>query len=261
MKRIALLLVSLLFLSGCANTEETPEPVARAAVFFVGDTPRGFKLFKEMREFPQSDDLSTQIISDLVSGKIAPLDPNYVNLWGSANVLNGITAKDGVATIDLGTISLNVGAEAESRAIDQIVETFLDFNTAVQSVRFTVNGEVVESFAGHVDTTGSFTRGIDYEILNPLQISSIVEGDSVSSPVTITGEACTFEANVFWRISKDGKVVKEGSTTAGEACPVRSSWSVELGTLDPGSYKFEAIEYSAEDGSLFAIDDKNFIVK
>lgn len=238
-----------------------PDPVSRASVFFVGDTPRGFKLFKEMREFPQSDDLSTQIISDLVSGKLTPLDPNYVNLWGTTNVLNGISSKDGVATIDLGTISLNVGAEAESRAIDQIVWTYLDFNTAVQSVRFTVNGETVESFAGHVDTTGTFTRGIDYEVLNPLQISSIVEGESVKSPITITGEACTFEANVFWRISKDGKMVKEGSTTAGEACPVRSSWSVELGTLDPGSYKFEAIEYSAEDGSLFAIDDKSFTVK
>lgn len=261
MKRIALLLVSILFLSGCSKAQEVPTTGGNAAVYFVGDTPRGFKLFKEVREFPQSDELSQQIISDLVSGKLTPLDPNYVNLWGTANVLNEITSKDGVATIDLGTISLNVGAEAESRAIDQIVETFLDYNTAVQSVRFTVNGKTVESFAGHVDTTGTFTRGIDYEILNPLQISSIVEGDSLTSPVTITGEACTFEANVVWRLSMGDKVLKAGSTTAGEACPVRSSWSVDLGELDPGSYKFEAIEYSAEDGSLFAIDDKNFIVK
>lgn len=261
MKRIALLLVLPLLLTGCANNAEKVEAGSTATIYFVSDTPRGFKLSSEKREFLKSGDLAKEIISDLVSGKITPKDPNYVNLWGSTNSVNSITSSNSVATIDLGNISLNVGSEGEQRAINQIVWTYLEFNTAIKSVRFTVNGEKVESFAGHVDTTGEFSRALSYEVLNPLQISSFNEGDVLSNPIKISGEACTFEANVFWRLSKDGKVLKEDSTTAAIACPDRSAWSITLDKLDPGSYKFEVVEYSAEDGSLFAIDDKNFTVK
>jgi hypothetical protein len=261
MKRLSLVLILPLLLTGCANNAEKVESGSTATIYFVSDTPRGFKLFSEKREFPKSEDLSKQIISDLVSGKIAPKDPNYVNLWGSTNSVNSITTENSIATIDLGNISLNVGSESEQRAIDQIVWTYLEFNTSIKSVRFTANGKTIESFAGHVDTTKEFMRAPDYEVLNPLQISSINEGDELSNPIKISGEACTFEANVFWRLSKDGKVLKEGSTTAGMACPERSAWSVTLDKLNPGSYKFETIEFSAEDGSLFAIDDKNFKVK
>lgn len=261
MKRFSLLLLLPLLLTSCATGEVGIEIGAKATIYFVADTPRGFKLFSEKREFPKSNDFALKIISDLVTGKIVPRDPNYVNLWNSKNVLNSITTADSVATIDLGAISLNVGGESEQRAIDQIVWTYLELNTAMKAVRFTVNGEIVESFAGHVDTTGDFTRAPAYDVLNPLQISSFVEGDVISNPIKISGEACTFEANVFWRLSKSGKVLKEGSTSASNACPERSSWVVSLGELPGGSYTFEAIEYSAEDGSLFAIDDKNFFVK
>ena len=65
---------------------------------------------------------------------------------------------------------------------------------------------------------------------------------------------------MVWRLSKDGEVLKEAVTTAGTACPDRSSWSVYLDELAAGSYKFEVLEYSAEDGSLFAMDDKNFVI-
>ena len=99
----------------------------------------------------------------------------------------------------LGEILLNVGAEGEQRAIDQIVWTLIEFAPEVKSVAFTVNGKTVESFAGHVDTTAAFERAIGYEVLNPIQISSINQGAELTSPVTISGQSCTFEANVVWR--------------------------------------------------------------
>jgi hypothetical protein len=133
--------------------------------------------------------------------------------------------------------------------------------TDIKTVRFTVNGQVTESFAGHVDASGDFTRAADYEVLNPIQVSSINNGAELTSPVTISGQACTFEANVVWKLSKDDKLVKEGFTTAAAGCPVRSEFSISLGDLEPGNYRIEAIEYSAEDGSLFAIDDKEFTLK
>ncbi len=250
-----------LLLTSCANEGDLKLESSSAKLYFVADTPRGLKLYSEEHQFENSEDIALDAIATLVSGDIAPFDPDYSNLWGGTNAVNAISIADNVATIDLDTVALNVGAEGEQRAIDQIVWTYLELAPAVQSVRFTVNSSVVESFAGHVDTTGEFVRAPGYEVLNPLQISSLVEGEKLSNPVSVLGEACTFEANVLWRLSKDGKVLREEPTTAATACPDRSAWSVTLGELAPGDYKFEALEFSAEDGSLFAIDDKNFTVK
>ena len=263
MKKIAALIASLLILTGCAQgaTEEAVENGIPVKFFFVSDTPRGFKLFSEVQPLTTADDLNLQVVSDLVSGKVVPLDPEYANLWGGTNSVNSVQITDSVATVDLGEISLNVGAEGEQRAIDQIVWTLTDFNPDVKSVSFTVNGAVVESFAGHVDTTATFERAIAYEVLNPIQISLINEGAEVTSPVTISGQACTFEANVVWKLLQGETVVKEGFTTASSGCPERGDWSISLGDLEPGEYTIQGLEYSAEDGSLFAIDDKKFTVK
>ena len=263
MKRIALLIATLLLVTGCAQntTERVWEDGIAVKLYFVADTPRGFKLFSEEQLSSDFYDLNLQVISDLVSGKVAPLDPDYVNLWGGSNTVNSVNVKDSVATIDLGAISLNVGAEAEQRAIDQIVWTLTALDPEVKSVAFTVSGKTVESFAGHVDTTAQFVRAIDYEVLNPIQISSLNEGAELVAPFTISGQACTFEANVVWKLLQGDTVVKEGFTTATSGCPDRGDWSISFDNLEAGQYTIQAVEYSAEDGSLFAIDDKKFTVK
>ena len=263
MKKIAALIASLLILTGCvqSTTESAVEDGIPVKFFFVSDTPRGFKLFSEVQSWTAADDLNLQVVSDLVTGKVVPLDPEYTNLWGGTNTVNSVVIAGSVATVDLGEISLNVGAEGEQRAIDQIVWTLTEFVPEVKSVAFTVNGKGVESFAGHVDTTVQFERAIGYEVLNPLQITSVNQGAELTSPVTISGQACTFEANVVWKLLQDDKVVQESFTTASSGCPERGDWSITLEDLAPGEYLFQVLEYSAEDGSLFAIDDKRFTVK
>jgi hypothetical protein len=175
-------------------------------------------------------------------------------------MVNSVSINGSVATVDLGEISLNVGAEGEQRAIDQIVWTLTALAPEVKSVALTVNGKTVESFAGHVDTTVQFTRAVDYEVLNPIQISSINEGAVMVLPLTISGQACTFEANVIWKLLQNIVVVKEGFTTATSGCPNRGNWSISFKDLEPGEYTIQALEYSAEDGSLFAIDNKRFTI-
>ena len=263
MKKFAAFVTLLLLLSGCAQTatESSNEDGVPVKFYFVSDTARGFKLFSETQPLIAANDLNLQVVSDLVTGKITPLDPDYSNLWGGTNTVNSVKVNESVATVDLGEISLNVGAEGEQRAIDQIVWTLTEFAPEITSVVFTVNGEVVESFAGHIDTTSAFVRAMDYEVLNPLQISSINQGAELTPPVTISGQACTFEANVVWKLFQDGKVVQDGFTTATTGCPDRGDWSISFSELKPGGYTIQVLEYSAEDGSLFAIDDKKFSVK
>jgi hypothetical protein len=252
-----------LLVTGCtqSTTERLWEDGVAVKLYYVSDTPRGLKLFSEEQKSSDFYDLNLQVISDLVSGKVAPLDRDYVNLWGGTNTVNSVSVNGSVATVDLGEISLNIGAEGEQRAIDQIVWTLTGLAPEINSVAFTVNGKTVESFAGHVDTTAQFARAIDYEVLNPIQISSLNEGAGLVTSLTISGQACTFEANVVWKLSQNEKVVNEGFTTASSGCPERGDWSISFEDLEPGEYTIQALEYSAEDGSLFAIDDKEFRVK
>jgi hypothetical protein len=260
-----LTLVFLLLLTACS-----PQPVESGSssetreieVYFVADTPRGLKLFSETREFTTTaGNFPTEVLSQLISGELQPLDPDYTNLWDNSNALNQVLVSGARATIDLKLGKLNVGSEGELRAIEQLVWTLTGISPFLTTVRFLVDGSSVETFAGHIDTTVNFKRSADYEVLNPIQIESINEGAELTKPVVISGKACTFEANVVWELSQNGKQIDRGFTTADAACPQRSSWKVELKDLAAGSYEFAAIEYSAEDGSLFAVDSKKFVIK
>ena len=246
-------------LAGCVTPPA--EQAGDVRFYFVGDTPQGFRLFSEWQDVGESGVSSPeQIIGALVQGDIQPQDPDYTNLWDSSHSLRGIEVVDGVATIDLDLGTLNVGAEAEQRAIDQLVWTLTGIDQSINQVLILVEGAPVESLAGHVDATGGFTRGDGLDVLSPLQIVSPHQGAEVTLPVTITGEACTFEANVVWGLYKEGVLLEEGFTTAESACPDRSAWSVELGDLEPGTYTFSAQEFSAEDGALRAEDSKSFYI-
>lgn len=252
-------------LSSCApppNEQAIVDETKDVTVYFVADTPRGFKLFSEIREVKSpAGGMADTVISQLVSGELQPLDPDYVNLWDSSNALNQVVISGARATVDINLGKLNVGAEAELRAIEQIVWTLTGISPFLTTVRFLVNGEEVETFAGHVDTTVDFKRVPDYEALSPLQIESITDGAQVKNPIVISGQACTFEANVVWTVTQNNKLIADGVTTAAAACPQRSKWEVKLPEIDLGEYLFTVKEFSAEDGSLFAVDSKQIFVR
>lgn len=181
-----------------------------------------------------------------------------MSLWPVDTRINSVVVLDKVATIDLTFSKLNVGAEAESMAIAQLVWTATAADTSVKKVFLTVDGKKVESLAGHVDATKPFTRGRTYDVLAPVWITSPTEGQVLKAEgFTLSGISSTFEANVAWKVYKDGKLFKEGSTTAAEAAPAWKRWSVAVTGLAPGRYLFIALEYSAKDGSLVAQDTKN----
>lgn len=91
-----------------------------------------------------------------------------------------------------------------------------------------------------------------YEELAPIWVDSPYAGQALPAgkAVVVTGQACTFEANVRYELRRGGAVVKEGFTTATSGCPQQGSWTVDLGTLAPGSYELRAIDVSQKDGSI-----------
>lgn len=244
-----------------ATVSPTPEPDLEATLYFLGDTALGLRLYPEVRTIPGDPDPALAAARALVDAGLAPLDPDLASPWTGAGArVNGITRTADEVVVDLHPGNLNVGAEAEQRAIEQLLWTLVAADPDIEAMRITADGEPLESLAGHVDTLVAFTLGPDDAVLAPVTIAEPEEGDEVASPVTVTGEACVFEANVAWELLLDGTRVDSGSTLASEACPVRSPWSVDLGDLEPGTYVFRALEYSAKDGSLVSEDSKTFTV-
>jgi hypothetical protein len=262
----------ILGISGCSqssepSTDPTPTPSASSTVntkalaqYWVADTARGFRLYREFVQVNPAPDAMTAALRQLVSQQ--PTDSDYVSLWPVGTTINSIKVSGDSATIDLTFPKLNLGSEAESLAIAQLVWTATAADTTVKKISLTVDGKKIESLAGHMDATKAFTRGLTYEVLAPIWITSPAENQVVDAKgFTLSGMASTFEANVVWKVMKDGVLIQEGATMALEAAPAWKSWSVAIENLKPGTYQFFAMEYSAEDGSLVAQDTKYATLK
>lgn len=248
--------------TGAPTTTASPSPEGvEVAVAFVMDTPTGLRITQERHPVPAGGDVAEAALRELLDGGLRPLDPDYVSLWTDADTRLIALSRDGAtAVVDLDYGRLNVGSESEARAIDQILWTLAEADPSITAMRITVEGATVESLAGHVDATGTFVLPPSYEVLAAIVIDAPQEGDEVSGAVVVSGEACTFEANVAWELLRGGVVVDSGATTAAIACPDRSPWSVELGDLEPGTYVLRAWESSAMDGSLVVEDTRTFVV-
>jgi hypothetical protein len=232
------------------------------AFYFTSETAQGFRLVREVHQVSKvendlGDDKGFNSLVMLVDGQLPPFDGDHRTLWNNGTKVNSVSVTEGIATVDLTLGRISLGAESEQRAIDQMVWTLIENDPTVTSVKFTIDGLVSESLAGHVDFSQVFTLAPSYEVLASVWIDLLDRSD-VSNPVSITGSACTFEANVAWELTKGGDVVSSGATTAATACPDRSDWGIDLGGLAPGNYVLKVSDTSAEDGSLIFEDTKAF---
>ena len=275
--------VAVLLLSACGSNSQNSSPsnppasstpsesampiiddLQNYAFYFTSETAQGFRLVREVHQVSKvendlGDDKGFNSLVMLVDGQLPPFDGDHRTLWNNGTKVNSVSVVEGIATVDLTLGRISLGAESEQRAIDQMVWTLIENDPAVTSVKFTIDGLVSESLAGHVDFSQVFTLAPSYEVLASVWIDLLDRSD-VSNPVSITGSACTFEANVAWELTKGGDVVSSGATTAATACPDRSDWSIDLGELAPGNYVLKVSDTSAEDGSLIFEDTKAFTV-
>ena len=273
LRALCLGLVATLALSACTigreppdsppNTQPsvtpTPSSVDGFDVYWVADTQRGLRLFREHIEQRAVADPVLQALRYLVAHQ--PADADYTNLWPSGSAVNSASVGGGLVTVDLTFTRLNVGAEGESMAIQQLLWTAAAADAHVERIAITRDGSPVESLAGHVDTTTPIAQPPTYEVFAAVWIVAPIEGARLNGEgFDILGMASTFEANVVWSIERDGTQVRGGSTTAGEAAPAWAPWKVHVAGLAPGEYVVTAAEYSPKDGSLVVRDTKEIRV-
>ncbi len=194
-----------------------------------------------------------------------PMDPDYASGWPAGLDVQSISVdKQGATTIhltgdvDLGVnthVPLNAWAEGGSP-----VEALLASAGITDVAHFTYNGEVVGSF-GRLDEAIPDDKPLsaDDDWRAWVSVTSPAEGQTLDSPVTVTGSANVFEANVNWELlDAEGNVIDSGHTMAG--LMEWKDFTVELGDLEPGTYTIRAFESSPKDGRPTKVDDKTFTV-
>jgi len=243
-----------------APAPSSPTQTVNVDVYFAHAQPTRLTLISEPHTIDVNDDVVEGVLSAIVAGEAQPLDADYENLWGAGSSVLSTSRTADVLTVDLSVGTLTLGAEAESIALAQLVWTATWIDTSLTAVLFTIDGAGAETLAGHVDITGPIARDRAEVVLSPLQIVAPEEGASVSNPVVAVGMACTFEATYSWNLEGPDGFFEEGFGMASEGCPTRAPWQLELGSLAAGDYLLTVFELSAEDGSVWATDSKNFTV-
>jgi germination protein M len=175
--------------------------------------------------------VATAAIDSLLSGPMASERVmGYASAVPTGTKLLGIAIRDGVATVDL-TSEFQAGAGSRSMQmrLGQVVYTLTQFPT-VQKVRFHLDGTPVNVFSSEGIVLDHPVGRADYSDLLPaITVDKPAPAAGVTSPVTVSGTANVFEANVTVEIlNAQGDVVGKTFTTATCGTGCRGSYSVQV---------------------------------
>lgn len=172
----------------------------------------------------------------------------YLNVWGERTVTD----------IKVGAGAIDVTLDGPTRTVDDatarigtasVVWTVTAATGKNLPVRFrSPDGRVL----GTLPTSKTYSRSAGVAQTSELAavwIDSPGAGAALKAgPVVATGQACAFEGSVSYSLTRAGKAVRSGHTTASIACPTRGTWRVDLGRLAAGSYQLQVWAPSPADG-------------
>ncbi|EQB21627.1 putative membrane protein [Dehalobacter sp. UNSWDHB] len=262
---VSFMFLALVSLAGCqSQTGPTPEPspepepsavgTMKAAVYYLKDSNNGMYLVREVHEIPKSAGVARAALEELING--TPVTTGAFKVLPANTKILEVNIENGLATIDFSeeVLHANVGASGETLGIASIVNTLTEFPT-IKKVQFTVNGKAENGMDwwGHVGLYNQpFARDISSVYEPAIWVTAPVDGQTIASPLKITGNARVFEAVVSYRLrDAQGNILAEGNTMAAAGAPGRGDFEASL-TFTPsaaGSGQLEVFESSMKDGS------------
>ncbi len=221
-------------------------------VFYVGDTPRGPRLYSETREAAGARDL----LDALRLLETQPQDPDYRSLWpeGSfaAASFDGVGA-DGQLGVVLADASLrdrpkDLTEEEARMAVESVIWTLQGAASTADPVaapvQFSFDGNPIDQVYG-VPTSEGLAAGSSETVQAQMNIAAPAEGATVSGSFVAEGRNNGFEATMTWTVTDaSGTVVLDGFATAegwgeGGLFPWRTG-RIDVSGLAPGRYTFTA---------------------
>ncbi|WP_110182510.1 Gmad2 immunoglobulin-like domain-containing protein [Nocardioides solisilvae] len=239
--------------SSSAGAPGSPSPSAAptaatgdrtVAVYWVGSTPRGPRLFREFRRAPGPDALAGAV--DLLTSGEA-LDPDYRSLLPAGSVESVVHDRDaGRVVVELRDDAWTTPAPGTSRrrarlAVQQLVHTA---QAAVQErvpVVVTLGG-VPTTLLG-VDTREGVRQADPLDVLALVSVTAPEQGSVLEGSFRARGVASAFEATVPWELRRGSEVVLEGFATAEGWMDRLYPWEtdeIDVSGLEPGRYTFVA---------------------
>lgn len=215
------------------TSEPVPPRTAEVAVYYLGETAAGTRLFSETHRVPGATASDVQVAVEEVLVE-QPLDPDYVNVFRDLGVSATATNVEGAVTLDL-SAPLSRPADMDDQRAQLALQSLVWTATGpdARTVTFTVGGAKAYEVLG-LDTAQPLRRASADSVLAPVSITSPDHGDVVGTTFEVTGRAAAFEANVQWELMQGDRVVRNGFTTAEECCTLAPySFTVKA---KPGDY-------------------------
>jgi Immunoglobulin-like domain of bacterial spore germination/Sporulation and spore germination len=211
------------------GTMVSPPPETRLVpAYFLGESPRGQRLFREFDRSPGND----QLAAALTRIQRPATDPDYTTAWSYGSLVSA-TVRDGVIDVELG--DANPDLAADGLPVQQVVYTLQGAVGERLPVQFLHEGDLV---AGPIEALPQT------EVLNQVMINDPTEGLEVHGTFTARGAANSFEATVPWEIrDRERTVVKKGFATAAGNGDRLYAWQarIDVRGLLPGFYTFVAM--------------------
>ncbi|GAB3259234.1 Gmad2 immunoglobulin-like domain-containing protein [Nocardioides dilutus] len=219
---------------------ETPA-LSPQAVYFVGDTSAGPRLFREFR--PAEGGPSPEAAVEAL--RRGPWDPDYSSYF-PAEAITGVDVRDGVINVRVESWvhdrPANMTALQAELALQQVVYSVQAGAGEPLPVQFRIGRNPTDTVFG-VPTAEPITNQPQLDVLALVSISDPVEKLQVKDSFIARGAASSFEGNVPWELlDADGTVVESGAATAAMETHL-VEWETEpidVSGLEPGRYTFVA---------------------
>jgi hypothetical protein len=188
-----------------------------------------------------------------------PDDPDYQSPWAGATLSSVTRSSDGV-TVDFKTLPRKkLEPDLADLAIQQLVYTVQGaLDDATVPVQVTEQGRPTSSLFG-VDTRQPLGRAQASAVQALVWILSPTNGAVVSAPVTVTGTAAAFEAQVNWRATNLKTRATVSSFTMTKEGQKFSSFTFTP-KLTAGSWLIEAYLVSSVDGKVTDSDSDSKLI-
>jgi hypothetical protein len=214
-------------LTGGTETEPAGQKPIRYEVWFH----RGEQLFMVSRTSAPTPRVGAAALDHLLAGPTEEERVEGVQTQiPDGTKLLGLSIDKGIARVDLTSEFESGGGSASmSMRLAQVVYTLTQFPT-VKGVRFALDGETIDVLGGEgLVIDHPLTRKDYAELLPAIVVESPAIGQAVANPVTVSGTANVFEANVTVIVlDGSGKEIARTFTTATCGTGCRGTFSVTL---------------------------------
>ncbi|MFY9913309.1 MAG: Gmad2 immunoglobulin-like domain-containing protein [Nocardioidaceae bacterium] len=242
------------------NTSAVQNPPVDVTVTYLGSADNGYRLVTEQHSVADRPGAPRLLsLMEFMDGQ--PTDPDYSSGWPAGIQANKMFWGTGTIGIDLtgpaGALdSADPSYSQAGRAL--AVQALLRSADAKPGERatFTYNGQPLSEVLG---VRLPVTVASDDETRAWISIDNVTDGETLSNPVSVQVSGNVFEGNVNWQLlDGNGTKVDEGYVTTSMGQWTQAS--IDLGTLDPGTYTIRCLEFSPKDGKPGNVDDKTFTV-